>query len=204
MTTTNLHAEITTDFLNFGLKLEIGENVRGLTAKCIKETPKSKIGFKNLFYYRFRNDDERIKYLGNYLDKEKTFLERKELEKQNKKDLNKNFVASEFYKVGDVVINTWGYEQTNVEFYKVLEIKNKSIIVREICSETVKNSKYSHGMACNLVPDLNNFVSDSEPFMLRLKIKEYNGVKDTYICNPKSFYYFHKWNGKPQYCSWYN
>jgi hypothetical protein len=43
-TTTTIHAEIEKDFLSFGLKLEIGENVRGLTAKCIKPAPKSRLG----------------------------------------------------------------------------------------------------------------------------------------------------------------
>jgi hypothetical protein len=119
--------------------------------------------------------------------------------------LNKDFAASDFYKVGDVVMNTWGYEQTNVEFYQVLEVKNKSLVVREICADVVKDSTYSHGMACNLVADLNNFVKDKEPFMLRLKMRmSYENKLVCSICNPKSFYYFHKWDGRPQYCSWYN
>ena len=202
-TENTLHAEIVNDFLKFGLKLEIGENVRGVTAKCIKDAPKSRIGFKTLFYYRFSTDAQRIKYLGEYLDKEKKIVERKETEKQTKRDLNKNFAASDFYKVGDFVYNTWGYEQTNIEFYQVLEVKNKSLIVREVYQETEENSTYSHGMACNVLPKKDDFIKDNKEFMLRLKIREWDNKINCVICNPKSYYHFVKYDGRPKYKSWY-
>ena len=40
--------------------------------------------------------------------------------------------ASDFWTVGDVVHTTWGYEQTNVEWFQVVELKPKSVKVRQI------------------------------------------------------------------------
>lgn len=36
------------------------------------------------------------------------------------------------YKVGDVFSTCWGYEQTNREYYEVVEVRGKHLIVREI------------------------------------------------------------------------
>jgi hypothetical protein len=34
--------------------------------------------------------------------------------------------------VGDIFVSSWGYDQTNIDFYKVLNVKNKSAILVEI------------------------------------------------------------------------
>jgi hypothetical protein len=39
------------------------------------------------------------------------------------------------YKVGDVLVSTWGYEQTNKNFYEVTAISGKMLTLREIASE---------------------------------------------------------------------
>lgn len=38
-------------------------------------------------------------------------------------------------KVGDIYRTSWGYEQTNVEYFEVVEIKGKHAILREIAQE---------------------------------------------------------------------
>lgn len=35
-------------------------------------------------------------------------------------------------KVGDIFVSSWGYDQTNIDFYKVLNVKNKTAILAEI------------------------------------------------------------------------
>lgn len=42
------------------------------------------------------------------------------------------------YKVGDLLKTNWGYDQTNVEYFEVTEIKGKHLILREIAQETVQ------------------------------------------------------------------
>ena len=200
----NLQEQIIQDFSEFGYKLELRENVRGLIAKCTRPAPKSRLGIKYLFNYRFSSEANRIKYLGEYLDTERKRKEYKEEKKQEKKTINATLNASEHFKIGDFVVNTWGYEQTNVEFYEVIEVKNKSILVQEVGSMQVEGSMMSHGMANKVVPS-GLFVEDSKPFLLKLKMVNWSnsGGLQCVICNPKSYYYFKKWSGEPQYQSWY-
>ena len=35
-------------------------------------------------------------------------------------------------KVGDTLICSWGYGQTNIDFYEIVEKKNKSVVIRGI------------------------------------------------------------------------
>jgi hypothetical protein len=39
------------------------------------------------------------------------------------------------FKVGDIVLNTWGYEQTNADFYQVVRVTAKTVVVRHVESE---------------------------------------------------------------------
>ena len=56
--------------------------------------------------------------------------------KQERKGARKNFVHNA--KVGDVYYTSWGYDQTNVEFFQIVEIHGKFAILRELsqASET--------------------------------------------------------------------
>jgi len=39
------------------------------------------------------------------------------------------------YKVGDIFYTSWGYDQTNVEWFQIVEIKGKHAVLREIAGE---------------------------------------------------------------------
>jgi hypothetical protein len=62
----------------------------------------------------------------------------------------------------------------------------------------VENSMMSHGMSCDVMPNIDGEQGESR--ILRLKIRSDLAVS---ICNPENYYYFHKWDGSPQYKSWY-
>lgn len=40
--------------------------------------------------------------------------------------------ASDHWTVGDVVYTSWGYDQTNVDYFQITELKNRSVVVRQI------------------------------------------------------------------------
>lgn len=42
------------------------------------------------------------------------------------------------YKVGDIFGTCWGYDQTNREYFEVIEVKGKFLILRELVQETVE------------------------------------------------------------------
>lgn len=63
---------------------------------------------------------------------------------------------------------SWGYEQTNIDYYQVIEKVGKHTAkIQEIAANQVKDSMYSHGMACELTPDKDNFL-DREPMQKRV------------------------------------
>lgn len=128
-------------------------------------------------------------------------MKEKEEKRSKIKELNKTLKASEHFKIGDIIVNTWGYEQTNVEFYQVIGMTEKTIKVREVSQKS--ENMYSHGMACNVMPDIDNFLESEKPFNLLLKYSTWNNNNEVIICQPSSHYYFHKWSGKSEYKSWY-
>lgn len=184
--------------LGYTLEFKVCERNGKPAAKCTKPS-KGMLGVKRVFNYYFTSEQSRMDYVQKFYDVVIKQIQIKQEAKAIKKAYNANIKANEHFKVGDVVVNTWGYEQTNVEFYQVTAITGKSIKVREISQKIEDNSMYSHGMACNVLPKNDEFIGDE--FMLRLKADHNNEVR---ICNPKSYYYFRKWSGTSQYNSWYN
>jgi len=191
-----------TEFLKFGLDCKLAENANGKPNAHLTRPQKGHFVHKTIFFYRFDNEIKREVYLQNYLDGLYRTKQAKEEKKAKNKQANSNLVASNYFKVGDIVLNTWGWEQTNVQFYKVMGVLPKSIRVIEIGQQTVENSYQYNGMACDVLPDDTRTIG--KEFILRLKVSIWSdGKPTTHICNPARYYYFHKWDGRPQYKSWY-
>jgi len=49
------------------------------------------------------------------------------------------------FKVDDIFYDTWGYEQTNVDFYQITRTTEKSIWMREIGREIVASTGFMQG-----------------------------------------------------------
>ena len=47
----------------------------------------------------------------------------------------KTISAAHHYKVGDILYNSWGYNQTNVDWYQVIKVKPKSIVIHPIAGD---------------------------------------------------------------------
>lgn len=185
------------NFANVGISLSFGES-KGQPTAIATVKSKSRIGFKYLFNYRFKSEERREQYLTDYIEQYKKATETKAAKLKEKKEKQAELVASDHFKEGDIVVNTWGCEQTNVEFYKVIEVLPKSLKVARIGAKMVENSMMSHGMSCDVMPNIDG--EQGEQRILRLKIRSDLAVS---ICNPENYYYFHKWDGRPQYKSWY-
>jgi hypothetical protein len=75
-------------------------------------------------------------------------------------------------KVGDVLRSSWGYDQTNVDFYQVVALKGETqVTVRKIAhvSETT-------GMDCGkCAPDVGNFLEREKPMTCR--VQQGNSIK---------------------------
>jgi hypothetical protein len=86
----------------------------------------------------FRDNAQREKSITVAFENRRAFLTRK----NGYRDERKNFVHD--YKVGDIFRTSWGYDQTNVEYFQITEVKGKHVIMREIAQERVDTS-YDQG-----------------------------------------------------------
>ena len=93
--------------------------------------------------------------------------------------------------INDILYRSWGYDQTNIDFYKVIKKTTHYIFYRKLKSTQFESNKM--GMTGKVIPS-NNFSNDE---IKRGRIKEFYGT----IHVGKDF--LSKWSGKPLENSWY-
>lgn len=93
-------------------------------------------------------------------------------------------------KVGDVLHYSWGYDQTNLEFYEVVGTSRKSVSLRRIAAASTGQDGFMSG---HYVPLRGKYLEPA----LRLKpVRPGNYVS-------MKFGSASKWTGSPSYASWY-
>jgi hypothetical protein len=94
------------------------------------------------------------------------------------------------FKIGDILYTSWGYDQTNIDFYQVVKITKATIGVRRIASDLTVT-----GIMCGYVTARPNEFIHDEVWTKRpdrhghVRIASYAAAI--------------KWDGLPKYCSWY-
>lgn len=96
------------------------------------------------FYYRFSTRERMTEYLNNW---------RKNLEARDEqvKKRQQERLAPTTLKKGDVLYGTWGYDQTNVDFYEVISVLGSRMIeIQEVKSRFVDwdGGPNAHSMPC--------------------------------------------------------
>jgi len=135
------------------------------------------------FFYMFKTIEAREKFL------EKRLNDLREDAKERAAS-RKSPDASEHYAVGDVLSNSWGYDQTNVDWYQVTKVKAKSIWVRAIAQNSSDAGNCSYGY-CQ--PRRNEFIGAE----FRKTVQAGGYVSAAFGC-------MRKWDGKAKYCSSYH
>lgn len=67
--------------------------------------------------------------------------------------------------IGDIYRCSWGYDQTNVDYYQVTRVTDKSVWIREVC----QSRDYDGFMRGHASPALNEFQKDSVETVHRWK-----------------------------------
>lgn len=151
------------------------------------------------------------------------FANQKELEEalsgnkaENKPGKKTSAKAKEFdfnVKVGDLFYSSWGYEQTNITFFQIVElVGKKSVRVREVLPEMV-NETPTCGMAADRSYNLTNellpareystFIKDQEKGDLK-RLKSYHqDSRNNPQFDVSSYCDAYKYNGEELYESWY-
>lgn len=85
------------------------------------------------------------------------------------------------YKPGDILYTSWGYEQTNVDFYEVTAVRGKHVELRQLAQAKVRTDM-DQGRC---VPQSGSYIG--QPFR---RLAQRDGIRIT------SFAYAHRWAEK--------
>lgn len=93
-------------------------------------------------------------------------------------------VAPHTLKVGDILSCSWGYDQTNVDFYQVVALKGTTMVsAREI------RATYTDGYS-NVIPVKDGFIKEAKTYRVNGK---WNSIAAYSFANA------YPWDGKPEY-----
>ena len=137
------------------------------------------------FQYRFKDEAQREKYVSNFLKNCREYAELKEERRSKRKAVERSL------QVGDILYASWGYEQTNIDFYQIIALKGKSSVV--LCKIAQINVEATGPMSEKVIAEKDSFVG--EPFTKR----DLGGTVKI-----ESYAWASKWDGRALYQSHYH
>ena len=128
---------------------------------------------------------------------------RKDEEKAKKKEARANMKHT--FDPGTILYASWGYDQTNVDFYQVTARTDKTVTFREIAGEHVPGSGESNGMSANVRPLKDQFLDGKPEHRRTVGVSIHrDGEAHYYVSFGKLFHLSPYTNGeRGTYCSWY-
>jgi hypothetical protein len=152
------------------------------------------------WHYRFGTSVQREEYIEKNIAEAATRLERRREQKAKYAEAMAQFVNP--YKVGDILVNTWGYDQTNVDWYAIIAVKPRSVVIIEIGSAAVEDREPGYSpMSDHCIPQPQTVVGKPKLKPVHLYLTS-EGRKIYSI--PAHFGCMSLWDGKPEYRSWYH
>lgn len=93
-------------------------------------------------------------------------------------------------KFNDIFFSSWGYEQTNINFFKVIKLTDKTVWFRELN----QNKNHNHHYMSGTCTPSNSFKND-KIFSVRMHRAEGDELYNRNDDSLKS--YLSRWNGQP-------
>lgn len=84
------------------------------------------------WHYRFSTPARAERCVADHVETVRASLDYRKKCADEKKAKRAALRASDHYQIGDVLYDSWGYDQTNIDWYQVTEVKAKSIVIRPI------------------------------------------------------------------------
>lgn len=123
---------------------------------------------KPAFQFRFEKPVNRTVYVAKWLQNMDEIQARRDKAKATRKAVLG--AKQEALKVGDVLQCSWGYEQTNIDYFQVVELFGKrGVVIRKIACESV-DTEFMQGRS---VPAVDQFIG--EP--MRKQVSDSGSVK---------------------------
>lgn len=144
-------------------------------------------------WYNYRSQEQRDQQVANWMANITGNEQRKEERKAEKKAMTNHA------EIGDILVNSWGYEQTNTDFYQVIKLTNKGVYIKPIASRLESEEGLSD-MAGYTYPLADHFLDQPEKFCVckstgrsySVAVGKYNFQSAT-LTDPR----------EKHYCSWY-
>lgn len=124
---------------------------------------------KPVWHYSFRTEEKMLEKIAETLRQETDFVGRKAKRREEKKAA----CASHDVKPGDIFRASWGYDQTNIDYYQIVSVSGQ---MATICAIGCMSEETGF-MSGESTPALNQFIG--EPF--RAKIQRYSLDSDPYF-----------------------
>ncbi len=106
--------------------------------------------------------------------------------------------VSEKMELGAILVSSWGYEQTNVDFYVVVEMTAKMVKLLPLHKKTRQEDGYCSMAGTTTATKEINFRGE----ILKKKIQN-GGYSEGGYVKIESYAYAKLWDGKKEYESWY-
>lgn len=144
--------------------------------------------YRSAFHHRFADEARRARFVADWLDGQRARVARRDERQSEQK------ASTHELQCGDVVYSSWGYEQTNIDFFQVVQVVSaKSVKLRQIAQETVET-----GFMCGTTRGLKDqFCEDATTLLCRAEGTSIRNVGGRYKRSAS------KWDGREVHCSWY-
>lgn len=145
---------------------------------------------KSSFHFTYRSREQAEKAVGDWLQG---------LTEHAKLIAERRVLKPHTFKPGDIVTNSWGYDQTNVDWYRVTRATKHFVWLKPIAANVVEDG-FMSGPSMPQVdtasddPNKWGFVDKNEP-------EEQHKAEGEHVC--MEYGSGSKWDGKARYCSWY-
>ncbi len=134
-------------------------------------------------YYGFKTSERRDQYVQEYFkDIEASYERKKQYAEKKKAMISEN---QKNYEVGAILYSAWGYDQTNIDYYQIIDRTDKMVTIQKIAKKYLETNYPSEE---SVVPAKDNFVG--EP--MKKKIGAY-GISLNSYANASL------WDGEPKY-----
>jgi hypothetical protein len=94
--------------------------------------------YKPAFHFRFASEERRTAHV-------EAFCESLQRQAAVKAERRQAFATPHTLKVGDVVVNSWGWEQTNIDFYEVVKTSANYVWLLPLSAEEVEQTGFMQG-----------------------------------------------------------
>ena len=150
---------------------------------------------KPAFHYTYRTVEQRAAHVSKFIGDAEAAAQLRAKQAAEARWRKASLNAVTGMPIGTLLVNSWGYEQTNVDFYQVVGHQGR-VTVRVVAIGAKRVEEATSGaMADTCTPDL-DAPTTGETFTARM-------VDQDTITLPNSRHHASRWSGRAMHRSWY-